>query len=170
MDIGKKIFFGWSSDTIIITAITSVVIIAVLIYLFKTISFKESFDMWGGKLITALVIIAAEIYFATITPLFLTCNEDEIRIRMVLGCKKIPYGEILCIRKIAPDVISHSTRKVGSGGAGGYIGLFNNKTLGDYYMYATKKQDLVLVESKTRKYVFNCAEREDLITFVQTKL
>ena len=169
MNMGKKMFFEWSNDTIIITVIFSVVIIAVLIYLFKTISFKDPFHMWGGKLITAVVIIAAEIYFATITPLFLSYNGDEIRIRMVLGCKKIPYGEILSIKKIDPDVIGNSTRIVGSGGAGGYIGLFNNKTLGDYYMYATKKQDLVLVETKTKRYVFNCAEREDLVTFVYAK-
>ena len=168
--MSKKIFFEWSNDAIIITAIYSIVIIAVLIYIFKTISFKDPFNMWGGKLITAIIIIAAEIYFATTTPLFLSYNEDEIRIRMVLGCKKIPYDDILSIQKIEPEVISNSTRKVGSGGAGGYTGLFNNKTLGNYYMYVTKKQNLVLVESKTKKYVFNCSERENLIAFIQSKL
>ena len=168
--MGGKIFFDWSSDTIIITAIYTVVIIAVLIYLFRTISFRDPFSMWGGRLITAVIIIAAEIYFATVTPLFLSYNEDEIRIRMVLGCKRIPYEDIVSIQKIEPEVISNSTRKVGSGGAGGYVGLFNNRTLGDYYMYATKKQELVLVESKTKRYVFNCAEREDLVEFVQKRL
>ena len=166
----KKIFFEWSNDTVIITAISGVVTIAVLIYIFKTISFKDSFAMWGGRLFTALIIIGVEFYFATITPLFLSYDEDEIRIRMVLGCKKIPYDDIVGIQTITPDVIGRSIRKVGSGGAGGYIGLFNNKTLGDYYIYATKKQDLVLVESKTRKYVFNCSERDELVAFVQAKL
>lgn len=55
--------------------------------------------MWGGKLITALIIIGAEIYFATMTPLFLSYNENEIRIKMVIGRKKIPYEEILNIQK-----------------------------------------------------------------------
>ena len=168
--MGEKIFFEWSSDTIIITAIYTVVIIAVLIYIFSTISFNDSFNMWGGRLITAVIIIAAEIYFATVTPLFLSYNEDDIRIRMVLGCKRIPYEDIVSIQKIEPEVIRNSTRKVGSGGAGGYVGLFNNRTLGDYYMYATKKQELVLVESKTKRYVFNCAEREELVEFVKRKL
>ena len=83
----KRIFFGWSNDTIIITVIYSIVIIAVLLYIFKTISFKDSFNMWGGKLITAVVIIAAEIYFATITSLFLSYSEDEIRISYVCDKK-----------------------------------------------------------------------------------
>lgn len=170
MNMNKKIFFGWSSDTIVITVIFSVVIIAVLVYIFKTISFKDPFGMWGGKLITALIIIGAEIYFATMTPLFLSYNENEIRIKMVIGRKKIPYEEILNIQKIEPIVLGNSMRKIGSGGAGGYTGLFNNKTLGDYYMYVTKKQDLVLVVTKTKKYVFNCSERDNLIAFVQAKL
>lgn len=76
--------------------------------------------MWGGKLITALIIIGAEIYFATMTPLFLSYNENEIRIKMVIGRKKIPYEEILNIQKIEPKVLGNSIRKIGSGGAGGY--------------------------------------------------
>ena len=41
--------------------------------------------------------------------------------------------------------ISGSIRKRASGGAGGYVGEFKNKTLGLYMMYATEKKDLVLV-------------------------
>ena len=42
----------------------------------------------------------------------------------------------------------------------------------NYYghLYATKKQELVLVESKTKRYVFNCAKREELVEFVKRKL
>ena len=170
MNMNKRIFFGWSNDTIIITAVFGIIVIAVLVYLFKTISFKDPFSMWGGKLITALIIIIAEIYFATTTPLFLIYNDYEIRIKMVLGCKKIPYTEIVDIQKIEPTVISNSTRLFGSGGAGGYTGLFHNSVLGDYYIYATKKQHLILVESKTKKYVFNCSERDKLVPFIKSKL
>ena len=130
--MNKRIFFGWSSDTIVITVIFSAIIVAVFVYLFKTISFKDPFEMWGGKLITALIIIGVEIYFATITPLFLLYNENEIRIKMVIGRKKIPCKEILDIQKIEPKDLGHSIRKIGSGGVGGYTGLFHNGILGDY--------------------------------------
>ena len=48
----------------------------------------------------------------------------------------------------------------------GSLNLFNHPI----YMYVTKKQDLVLVVTKTKKYVFNCSERDNLIAFVQAKL
>ncbi|MDE7133835.1 MAG: PH domain-containing protein [Rikenellaceae bacterium] len=167
--MNKRIFFGWSNDTVIITTVFGIITIAVLIYLFKTISFKDPIGIWGVKMAAALIIIASDIYMATTTPVFLIYNESELRIKMVLGSKKIPYIEIVDIQNIEPSVISKSTRRFGSGGAGGYTGLFYNKVLGNYYIYATEKRNLVLIESKTKKYVFNCYERDDLVAFVKSK-
>ena len=59
--------------------------------------------------------------------------------------------------------ISGSIRKRASGGAGGYVGEFKNKTLGLYMMCATEKKDLVLVRCKDEIIVFNCKERDELV-------
>ncbi|MBQ6572828.1 MAG: hypothetical protein IIX41_00740 [Bacteroidales bacterium] len=66
--------------------------------------------------------------------------------------------------------ISGSIRKRASGGAGGYVGEFKNKTLGLYMMYATEKKDLVLVRCTDGIFVFNCKNRDELVEYAQQKL
>lgn len=61
-------------------------------------------------------------------------------------------------------------RKRASGGAGGYIGKFKNRTLGLYMMYATQKRDLVLVRCTDKIIVFNCKKRDELVEYANEKL
>ena len=57
-----------------------------------------------------------------------------------------------------------------SGGDGDYVGVFKNKTLGLYMMYATEKKDLVLVKCTDEIIVFNCKERDELVEYAKDKL
>ncbi len=118
----------------------------------------------------AIFLVVANIYLTSMTPLYVKYNQREICIKNIIGRKVIPYSEIISIECIEPATISRSTRRMASDGAGGYVGLFNNKTLGNYYMYATQRSELVLATTNNKKVVFNCSKRDNLVEYIKDKI
>ena len=168
--MNEKIFFEWSYDTIVITIITAIIIIGSLLYLYKEFIDTDSRLKKIGAVAIAIFLTSAEIYFTGMTPLYVEYNQTEICIKHIIGRDVIPYSEIISIKSIEPQTISNSTRQIASGGAGGYVGLFHNQTLGRYYMYATAQRDLVLIVTQEKKYVFNHKERNALVGYVEQKI
>lgn len=168
--MNEKIFFEWSSDTIVTTIIYAIIIIASLLYLYKEYIDTDSRLKRFGAVVIAIFLVVADIYLTSMTPLYVKYNQTEICIKNIIGRKVIPYTEITSIECIEPATISHSTRRMASDGAGGYVGLFNNKTLGSYYMYATRRSELVLIRTNDKKVVFNCSKRDDLVDYIKEKI
>ncbi len=165
-----KIFFEWSNDTIVTTIIYAIIIIASLLYLYKEYIDTDSRLKRIGAVAIAIFLVVANIYLTSMTPLYVRYNQTEICIKNIISRKVIPYSEIISIECIEPATISRSTRRIASDGAGGYVGLFNNKILGNYYMYATQRSELVLVTTNDKKVVFNCSKRDNLVDYIKEKI
>ena len=168
--MNERIFFEWSNDTIVTTIIYAIIIIASLLYLYKEYIDTDSRFKRIGAVAIAIFLVVANIYLTSMTPLYVKYNQREICIKNIIGRKIIPYSEIISIECIEPATISRSTRRMASDGAGGYVGLFNNKTIGNYYMYATQRSELVLVTTNDKKVVFNCSKRDNLVDYVKEKI
>ena len=168
--MNERIFFEWSNDTIVTTIIYAIIIIASLLYLYKEYIDTDSRLKRIGAVAIAIFLVVANIYLTSMTPLYVKYNQREICIKNIIGRKVIPYSEIISLECIEPATISRSTRRMASDGAGGYVGLFNNKTLGNYYMYATQRSELVLVITNNKKVVFNCSKRDNLVDYVKEKI
>ena len=168
--MNERIFFEWSNDTIVTTIIYAIIIIASLLYLYKEYIDTDSRLKRIGAVAIAIFLVVANIYLTSMTPLYVKYNQREICIKNIIGRKVIPYSEIISIECIEPATISRSTRRMASDGAGGYVGLFNNKTLGNYYMYATQRSELVLVTTNDKKVVFNCSKCDNLVDYVKEKI
>lgn len=168
--MNERIFFEWSNDTIVTTIIYAIIIIASLLYLYKEYIDTDSRLKRIGAVAIAIFLVVANIYLTSMTPLYVKYNQREICIKNIIGRKIIPYSEIISIECIEPATISRSTRRMASDGAGGYVGLFNNKTLGNYYMYATQRSELVLVTTDDKKVVFNCSKRDNLVDYIKEKI
>lgn len=168
--MNEKIFFEWSSDTIVTTIIFAIIIIASLLYLYKEYIDTDSRLKRIGAVAIATFLVVANIYLTSMTPLYVKYNETEVCIKNVIGRKVIPYTDITSIECIETALISRSTRRMASDGAGGYVGLFNNKTLGNYYMYATQRSELVLITTNDKKVVFNCSKRDNLVDYIKKKI
>ena len=168
--MNERIFFEWSNDTIVTTIIYAIIIIASLLYLYKEYIDTDSRLKRIGAVAIAIFLVVANIYLTSMTPLYVRYNQTEICIKNIIGRKIIPYSEIISIECIEPATISRSTRRMASDGAGGYVGLFNNKTLGNYYMYATQRSELVLVTTNNKKVVFNCSKRDNLVDYIKEKI
>ena len=166
--MNNKIFFEWSNEMIISNLILGIIFLVVLVICFRTISFQDPFSLWGGKLIAIIIIFGVTITSLFITPRYVSYNEEGVKIKKIIGSKKIPQSEICNLVGIDTRTIANSKRKFGSGGVGGYIGLFYNKQLGDYHLYLTMRKNLVLLETTNqKKYVFNCSKRDELINFAE---
>ncbi len=168
--MGEKIFFTWETQVIIMTIVFTLIMISSIVYLCWGISFKEKPLESSARLLIAIFILLAEVSLMTLTPRWAKYDEEGISIKKVIGKKKIAYKDITSIETITPKVISGSVRKRASGGAGGYVGEFKNKTLGLYMMYATEKKDLVLVKCTDEIIVFNCKKRDELVEYAKDKL
>ena len=168
--MNERIFFEWSNDTIVTTIIYAIIISASLLYLYKEYIDTDSRLKRIGAVAIAIFLVVANIYLTSMTPLYVKYNQREICIKNIIGRKVIPYSEIISIECIEPATISRSTRRMASDGAGGYVGLFNNKTLGNYYMYATQRSELVLVTTNDKKVVFNCSKRDNLVDYIKEKI
>ena len=162
----EKFFFHWETQVIVITIVFELIMIASIVYVWWGISFKEKLMESIARIAIILVIIGANVSLFTKVPMWVKYGEEEICIQKIIGKKKIPYEDIKSIDIVTPKVISGSIRKGASGGAGGYVGRFKNKSLGMYTIYATEKKDLVLVRCEEETIVFNCRERDVLVEYV----
>ena len=168
--MGEKIFFTWETQVIIMSIVFTLIMVASIVYLCWGISFKEKPLESSARLLITIFIVLAGVSLMTLTPIWVKYDEEGISIKKVVGKKKIAYENITSIETVTPGVISGSVRKRASGGAGGYVGEFKNKTLGLYMMYATEKKDLVLLRCTDGIFVFNCKKRDELVQYAQQKL
>ncbi len=103
-------------------------------------------------------------------PIRLKADGEKIAVSRLFGALEIPLSEVISVAPISKSYIDGSIRTFGSGGAGGYLGRFKNKTLGRYTMYATELKHLVLVRTRQKKYVFSCTQPEEFVAYVQARL
>ena len=82
-----------------------------------------------------------------------------------MGYIEIPLNSIHSIDIISTTTISGSIRLFASGGFFGYFGIFKNKNIGKYTMYATELKNLIMVKTAHKTYVFSCRKKEAFKTF-----
>ena len=100
-------------------------------------------------------------------PLRLTFEDDKITLHRLIGPNYIPSKDIIELMAIPNSEIAYSIRLFGSGGLFGYLGKFRNKKLGNYTMYATNLNELILIRTNRKTYVFSCKNRDKLIESFQ---
>ena len=99
-------------------------------------------------------------------PMRLKANDEKVTVRRLFGSLEIPLNEVIDTRRIFKSEIDGSIRTFGSGGLFGYLGRFKNDRLGNYTMYATELNNLILVRTNNKKYVFSCSCPQEFVEFV----
>ena len=103
-------------------------------------------------------------------PIRLKANDEKITVRRLFGSLEMPLNEVIETKRISKSEIDGSIRTFGSGGLFGYLGRFKNDKLGNYSMYATELNNLILVRTNNKNYVFSCSHPQEFIEFVNLKL
>lgn len=160
---------SWDTQAIIITIIC--IVISLLVSLFFLITLIKIFRrkqnnkvfVFGSILAITIPIIVLFIVFLFL-PLKVSIKESQIILQQVKGELVIPIYDIVEISKYEPG--ENTIRKFASGGLFGYIGIFQNKTLGEFQMYATNSSDRIKIITDKEVYVFSCDNPELFIKSV----
>lgn len=138
----------WGKDVVAVTIITTV-----------TIAIIVPLCLWHLpvvlKLIIGALIVVPLVWIACLTPRSLTVSGSGVKLHRVVGSLIIPASEIVEMRDVSPEEFKGAIRIAGSGGFCGYIGRFRNKRLGNFILNITEQRNMILVETKKKKYIFN---------------
>ena len=156
----------WSMGVTAITAITIIILVAST-YFIWTDDFPSS--MLWLKYTLIVVFIATIIGGLGYMPIRLTIGNDKIILHRLFGDINIPIKDIIAIKAIPNSETAFSIRIFGSGGLFGYLGKFKNKKLGNYTMYATDINELILIRTDRKTYVFSCRNRDEFIESVELR-
>lgn len=146
----------WSMEVTFLTAIT-VIILSI-----------STYYVWTNELIwlkyTLIIIFLGTIIgVLLLMPLRLTIENNKIILHRLIGSIHIPFKDIIELKGIPNSETAYSIRLLGSGGLCGYLGKFRNKKLGNYSMYATNLNELILIRTDRKAYVFSCKNRDEFI-------
>ena len=150
----------WSLGVTVITTIIIIILVAST-YFIWTDDFPAS--MLWLKYTLIVVFIATIIGGLGYMPIRLTIENDKITLHRLFGTIHIPIKDIIEIKAITSSETAFSIRIFGSGGLFGYLGKFKNKKLGYYTMYATDINELILIRTDRKTYVFSCKNRAEFI-------
>ena len=156
----------WSLGVTLITAII-IIILAASTYFIWTDDFPSS--MLWLKYTLIVVFIATIIGGLGYMPIRLTIGNDKIILHRLFGTINIPIKDIVEIKAIQKSETAFSIRIFGSGGLFGYLGKFKNKKLGNYTMYATNVNELILIRTDRKTYVFSCKNRAEFIESIKLR-
>lgn len=156
----------WSLGVTVITTIIIIILVAST-YFIWTDDFPSS--MLWLKYTLIVVFIATIIGGLGYMPIRLIIENDKITLHRLFGAINIPIKDIIEIKAIENSETAFSIRIFGSGGLFGYLGKFKNKKLGYYTMYATDINELILIRTDRKTYVFSCRNRDEFIESVKLR-
>lgn len=141
----EKIYkLSWSKGTIITTILSlGIVVSALLPITFFTIR-DESQDL---LLLVYLFFISFIVMTYGYSPKKIVISEKYIKIIKGIGEIEIDKKTIVSFRKLEKKDMVGTVRKAASGGIFGYFGRFSNPQIGEFKMYTTKKNDLLLIKT-----------------------
>ena len=155
--------FHWSGGVLAVTIVTLVVLVGAGFYLE---SIKWPTSMLWLKYLLVIILLATVIVGVGYMPIQLKANNEKIKVGRLFGSLEVPLNEVVEIRRISKSHIDNSIRTFGSGGLFGYLGRFKNDRLGNYTMYATELNNLILIRTNDKKYVCSCSRSQKFVEYV----
>ena len=115
-----------------------------------------------------ICLLLLTLLFLVNAPLSVTLSEKTFTLKKLVGSLSIDYDQISAIM---PYKFGCDIRLFGSGGLGGYIGLFSGKEIGKYVAFAGDTEQAYCIFLKNgKKYVFSCEDYESVIAFINKRI
>ena len=122
------------------------------------------------KYLLIIVFFIAIIVGVGYMPIRLKADNGKIMVKNLFGSPQILLSEVVEVVRISKSDINGSIKTFGSDGFFGYIWRFRNNKLGNYSMYVTDMNNLILVRTGNKKYVFSCSRPQEFVEFVNLQL
>jgi|GEM_PF-3913243 len=135
--------------------ILSLVVAGILVYYFSSVQMPGTGSV--GRIIhVAVVLVALAACYITIfgyMPRRIMCDDESVVIKMTVSSRVIEKSDIVSVRSINPSLLNGSVRSFGIGGIGFSSGQYRNDSLGEYFLYMTRLEDLILIETSSGGYI-----------------
>jgi hypothetical protein len=161
--------FHWGTDVLVVTILTLVVLVGTLWFTLVVLPEWPAQVLWL-KYLLMFIVMGTIVIGSCYVPIRLKASGDKITIRLLLVSQEIPLNEVIEVRQISKFDVSGSIRTFGSGGLFGYLGRFKSNKLGNYTMYATEWNNLVLIRTNNKKYVISCKKAQDFVEYINSQL
>ncbi|MFR9502806.1 MAG: PH domain-containing protein [Rikenellaceae bacterium] len=152
--------YKWSIKVKVITTFAIVVLLGFCIFILHIDDVNPSLSsVMTPSVKSAIISIYILIVFIgyIFSPHKLTIDNEALTCYTRINRVRVPLSEILHVKKLDPDMLRGPMfiRFWGSNGFCGYYGTFRNRRIGQYTIYATEHKNLVMVVTRTKKYIFN---------------
>ncbi len=136
-----------------------------------------AFMIWQskGNLDLSYIAIIVLLLFTYIisysfSPKNYSITDENIIINRLFSNKEIRISSIHKVQELNNNELFCSIRTFGVGGLFGYFGKFWVSKLGSMTWYATKRNDAVLIETGSKKYILTPDERGKFISDIISKM
>ena len=151
--------FNWSRAVWVVTTIYYLLCVAIVAVLIWAIVQGAVVGGVVGLAIAVPLLVAIALYCEGYAPQRLEVSAAKITILRRYDSVTILTSTILTIEKLDPKDIQWLTTMGGCGGLYGYFGSYSSRRLGQFKMYSTSLDNLLLVHTADgAKTVIGCAD------------
>jgi hypothetical protein len=95
-------------------------------------------------------------------PSYYLLREEEIIIKRPFGNIRIPLSDIENLESLTKEEMGFPIRLFACGGLFGHYGLYNSKALGNYYMWCTNTNEMLMIVRKNKKVIIISPFKKDI--------
>lgn len=143
--------YNASFDTVV-KILTNVIILLALGFLGL-----QTFTQWahtGGWIALVILLLSITISWG-LHPQYYYVSDRSIIIQRPFGKLRIPLDTVVHVRPLSGEELGFNRRRIGAGGLFGYLGYYHSSRIGNYQMWATHRDRLVVIETGKGKYVIS---------------
>ncbi|RBL88002.1 PH domain-containing protein [Chitinophaga flava] len=144
--------------------VTNLIIIITLVILCRQVT-DVNHDATTTSVLL-FILVPAIIAAACLTPRYYKITAEGLVIKRALFPITILFEDIVRLRSITEEELGTSSRMMGMGGIFGYLGTYRSAEIGKYQRWCTNRENLVLIESRTRKWVISPSGADDFVKTV----
>jgi hypothetical protein len=95
-------------------------------------------------------------------PSYYLLTPEEVIIKRPFGNICIPLPDIDNLESLTKEDLGFSIRLFACGGLFGHFGLYNSKPLGNYYMWCTNTNEMLMIIRKNKKMIIISPFKKDI--------
>ncbi|MFY0255819.1 PH domain-containing protein [Chitinophaga sp. 30R24] len=148
--------------------VTNLIIILTLVFLCRQMT-----DITHDAISTTVllfVMIPVILVAWCLSPRYYFVTETAILIRRPFMSITIELGEVIRLKSITEEDLGNSSRLLAFGGIFGYLGTYHSSEIGKYQRWCTNRENLVLIESETTKWLISPSDADDFVRNVNKRI
>ena len=116
-----------------------------------------------GSVFLSGVLVAICLFCALFSPMSYELTNESLIIHRLFSDITIKRKDILTVREVSKSDMLLTARIFGVGGLFGYFGRYSNHKIGKLNMYATRRNNTVLVETGNKKIILTPDDPRELV-------